>query len=53
MKQGKRPTKKQKIMIAAAKGLVLENWLVERETPTQLVLIHRKSGKPKTINKGA
>lgn len=53
MKQGKRPTKKQKIMIAAAKGLVLENWLVERETSAQLVLIHRKSGKLKTISKGA
>ncbi|MEK3684896.1 DUF6906 family protein [Paenibacillus sp. FSL R10-2736] len=55
MKQGKRPTRRQKETIRASR-LNPDNWLVERETPAELVLIARVSvGKTKTrtIRKGA
>lgn len=52
MKQGKRPTRKQKIEIRSA-GLIVENWLVERDTPSALVLVNRHSDKPRTIRRGA
>ncbi|NUU62668.1 DUF6906 family protein [Paenibacillus agri] len=52
MKQGKRPTRRQKQEIKAA-GLVMDNWLVERDTHTQLVLINRYSNKLRTIRRGA
>ncbi|WP_445667669.1 DUF6906 family protein [Paenibacillus sp. FSL H7-0714] len=56
MKQGKRPTRRQKETIRASR-LNPENWLVERETLAELVLIPKISveGKTKkrTIRKGA
>ncbi|WP_339309752.1 hypothetical protein NZ043_27395 [Paenibacillus sp. FSL k6-2145] len=52
MKQGKRPTKRQKIEIKA-NGLNAENWLVERDLPDQMVIVHRFSGKARTIRRGA
>ncbi|WP_169810211.1 DUF6906 family protein [Paenibacillus glacialis] len=52
MKSGKRPTRRQKIDIKLA-GLIVENWLVERDTTTELVIINRFSGKPRTLRRGA
>ncbi|MDH6351895.1 hypothetical protein M2298_003879 [Brevibacillus sp. 1238] len=52
MKQGKRPTNRQKDVMTAKK-LNPANWLVERDSMTELVLIHRYTGTKKTIKKGA
>lgn len=52
MKQGKRPTKRQKIEIKA-NGLNAENWLVERDLPDVMVIINRHSGKFRAIRRGA
>ncbi|WP_433943392.1 DUF6906 family protein [Paenibacillus sp. SN-8-1] len=52
MKNGKKPTRRQKDEIRGS-GLNSENWLVERDTPSELVIIHRFSGKPRTIRRGA
>ncbi len=52
MKQGKRPTRKQKLMLAGLDRVDPKSWLIERDTPEELVLISRKSGKAKTIKKG-
>lgn len=32
-------------------GLVVENWLIERDTPKETVAVHRISGQRKTIPK--
>lgn len=50
MKHGKNPTVKQKKLITKM-GLNVENWLVERETSDELVIVHRLSGKTKVIRK--
>ncbi|QSF42693.1 DUF6906 family protein [Paenibacillus tianjinensis] len=50
MKQGKRPTRRQKEEIKA-NGLIMDNWFVERDTREELVLINRYSGKPRTIRR--
>lgn len=52
MKQGKRPTKRQKMEIKAL-GLNMENWLVERDMPSVMVIVHRHSGKSRTIRRSA
>lgn len=52
MKQGKRPTRRQKGEIKAA-GLVPENWLVERDTQDKLIVINRFSGKARDIRRWA
>lgn len=53
MKNGKKPTVAQRKYITN-KGLNAENWLVVKDTPTEMVLIHRYSDKTtKTIPKGA
>lgn len=43
MKHGKAPTVKQKKIIADA-GLNYDNWLVERDLPTDMIIIHRLTG---------
>lgn len=48
--QGKNPTKKQKFFIKF-KGLNYDNWLVCKDTPTEMVVKHRISGKERTIKK--
>ena len=50
MKHGKRPTKGQKIFIKS-KGLNYENWLVCKDTPTEMVIEHRHTNTRKTIKK--
>ena len=51
MKHGKRPTVSQKKLIKE-KGLNYENWLVSKNTTTELVIVHRHTGTKKVINKG-
>lgn len=45
MKHGKAPTKKQKVLISSRK-LNPDNWLVERDTPKEMIIVSR-SGKQK------
>lgn len=44
MKNGKKPTKKQAIFIKMH-GLNWENWLVVKDTPDRMELLHRHSDK--------
>lgn len=48
MKHGKKPTVAQRKLMTKWK-LDASMWLVERETPTELVLIHRHFDKTKKI----
>lgn len=48
MKHGRRPTVAQKKFIQS-KGLNAENWLVCKDTPEQMVLVHRHSDKTTRI----
>ena len=50
MKNGKTLTKKQKVFLKG-KGLNPDNWLVCKNTSSELVLEHRKTGRYKTIKK--
>ena len=52
MKHGKKPTREQRKLMQKWK-MDASMWLVERETPTELVLIHRHfDNKTKIIPKG-
>lgn len=51
MKHGKRPTRSQSIFIKE-NGLNPENWLVVKDQPEQMVLVHRYTNTTKTIHKG-
>lgn len=51
MKHGKNPTVKQKKLIVKM-GLNVENWLVERDTKEELVIVHRLTDKTRNIRKG-
>ena len=51
MKHGKKPTREQRKLMMKWK-VDTYNWLVERETSTELVLIHRHFDKTKIIPKG-
>ena len=48
MKNGKRPTVAQKKYLKA-QGLNPENWLIVKNEPSQLVIVHRHSGQRRTI----
>ena len=48
MKHGKRPSVQQRKMIQS-KGLNWENWLVCKDTPEEMVLVHRFSDKTTRI----
>lgn len=50
--RGKKPTRKQAEFLAAHR-LNYENWLIRKDTPTEMVAVHRKSGKEKILRKGA
>lgn len=51
MKHGKKPTKNQKIFIKSW-GLIPENWLVVKDTPAQMLLVHRHNDQTtRTIRK--
>lgn len=52
MKHGKKPTVAQ-CNLMKQWGLVPANWLVVKDTPTEMVLVHRHSDKTtRTIHKG-
>lgn len=42
MKHGKKPTVSQRKLIDK-KGLIAENWLVVKDTPKEMVIVHRHS----------
>ena len=48
MKHGRKPTVAQKKFIQS-KGLNAENWLVCKDTPEQMVLVHRFSDRTTRI----
>ena len=50
MKHPVRPTRAQKKLLRAW-GLIPENWLIERDTPDETVIVHRHSGQTRTILK--
>lgn len=50
MKHGKKPTRKQKMLIKSAR-LNCENWLVIKDSDDELVLQNRQTGKLRTIPK--
>ena len=51
MKHGTKPTRTQRKLMEKWK-VNAQDWLVERETPTELVLRHRHFDKTKIIPKG-
>ncbi|MEH7249193.1 hypothetical protein V7114_20750 [Neobacillus niacini] len=48
MKNGKAPTKREKIAMKAA-GLTPEKWLIYKKTHETLEVVHRETGTTKTI----
>lgn len=50
MKQGRRPTKKQKVTLAAFK-LNPNNWLVTKNLPGELHLQHKLTGRPRVLKR--
>lgn len=51
MKHGKKPTVAQRKLIKA-NGMNAENWLVVKDTPEEMVLVHRYSDKTtRTLHK--
>ncbi|WP_203421464.1 DUF6906 family protein [Brevibacillus borstelensis] len=50
MKQPKKPTRRQKEEIVF-RGLTPQNWLVERDTPDEFVVVHRYTGTTKRFGK--
>ncbi len=52
MKNAKRPTRRQKDEIKQ-RGLKPENWLVERDSTVEFVIVHRDTGTKRRFRKGA
>ena len=50
MKHGKKPTVRQ-AKILQAKRLDPDNWLIERETPEEMVIVHRYGNTKRIIRK--
>ena len=50
MKHGTKPTVRQ-AKILQAKHLKAENWLIERETPTEMRIVHRYGNSQRIIPK--
>lgn len=50
MKHGKKPTRKQKILMQAA-HYNCENWLVVKDTAAEMVIQNRQTDKTRTIRK--
>lgn len=50
MKHGKNPTVRQKKLLTAL-HLNYENWLIVKDTPDILTVVHRVSGKQRTLDK--
>ena len=53
MKQLRKPTREQRKLIQS-KRLNPDNWMIERDTTTEMVLVHKHfDNKTRTIRKGA
>lgn len=52
MKHAKRPTRKQKVLIQAAR-LNYENWLVVKDTAVEMVIRNQADGQDTDYTKGA
>ena len=52
MKNGKRPTRKQKIEMKRQR-LVPESWLVERDNGKEMVVLSKKKGQVRMLRWGA
>lgn len=52
MKQPKRLTRDQKVILSA-QGLVVDNYMLEKETEFYLVVVHKSTGKSRRIDKYA
>lgn len=50
MKHGKKPTRKQKMLMQAA-HYNCENWLVVKDTAAEMVIQNRQTDKTRTIRK--
>ena len=50
MKNGKKPTRAQKIFLKSRR-LNYENWLIVKDTPEAMIIVHRHSGKTREIVK--
>lgn len=50
MKHGKNPTVRQKKLLTTLR-LNYENWLIVKDTPDILTVVHRVSGKQRTLDK--
>ena len=49
MRQGKKPTRKQKVRLGQA-GLAPENWLVVRENPMgELIILHKHTDRIRVV----
>ena len=48
--RGTRPTKRQAIFLQEHR-LNSQNWLICKDTPTEMIIRHRKSGKERTLKK--
>ena len=48
MKNGKRPTVAQKKLLKAM-GLIPENWLIVKNEPDRMTVVHRHSGERRTF----
>lgn len=51
MKHGKKPTVRQKKMLKEY-GLNYENWLIVKDTPLEMVIVHRHTDNVRRIDKG-
>ena len=51
MKHGKRPTVRQKKLMTQW-HLNYENWLVVKDTPDAMTIVHRATGRTRVIRKG-
>ncbi|MBQ8515615.1 MAG: hypothetical protein IJ496_09485 [Ruminococcus sp.] len=50
MKNGKRPTRAQKMPIQSL-GFQPDNWLISKNTSTEMVIVHRFTGRTRVIPK--
>ncbi|HHV63852.1 MAG TPA: hypothetical protein GXX46_02060 [Peptococcaceae bacterium] len=49
-KNGKRPTRKQKELLASCR-LNPENWLIRKNLPDSIEIVHRVTGRARVIEK--
>lgn len=51
MKNGKKPTRAQRVIIEEKYHLNSDNWLVVKDTSTEMLIVHRDTGRTRTIIK--